>query len=141
MPWGAASCLGSLDLASALLLPSAVLVWAVGGIGLRSGLLTRETIVSRVVTVCLSVRFSRSSTDFMLFVRGLPDSVLLCAGRSSPDAGELPPGFCVREAFSWGFVRGIRADVLSAVEPLLLLLSPYLVEADIAVNQHLESRP
>lgn len=94
MPCGGASCLGSLVLVSALLLPSAALALSadIDGGYLRSGLLTLETIVSRVVTVCFSVRRSRSSVDLMLFVRALPDSVLFCAGRSGPDPGEFAPG-------------------------------------------------
>lgn len=93
MPCGGASCLGSFVLVSALLLPSVALVFSpvMDGPCLRSGLLTLDTMVSRVVTVCLSVRRSRSSVDLMLFVRGLPDSVLLWAGRSGPDAGESAP--------------------------------------------------
>lgn len=95
MPCGGASCLGSLALVSALLLPSAALALSaadVDGGYLRSGLLTLDTIVSRVVTVCFSVRRSRSSVDLVLFVRVLPDNVLFCAGRSGPDAGEFALG-------------------------------------------------
>lgn len=131
LPCGGASCLGSLPLVSALRLPSVALVFSVD-ICLRSGLLTLETIVSRVVTVCFSVRRSRSSADLMLFVRALPDNVLLCDERSGPGAGEFAPDLdCVLDSncvlavllLSWVFMRGIRDDIFSPAEPLLFLLS------------------
>lgn len=136
MPCGSASCLGSFALVSALLLPSAALVLSadVDGGYLRSGLLTLEAIVSRVVTVCFSVRRSRSSVDLMLFVRVLPDNVLFCAGRSGPDAGEFTLDLAwvlyskwALVVFSWAAMRGTRDDVFSPAEPLLLLLSAGLV--------------
>lgn len=130
LPCGGASCLDSLPLVSALRLPSVVLVFSVD-MCLRSGLLTLEVIVSRVVTVCFSVRRSRSSVDLMLFVRALPDSVLLCDGRSGPGAGEFAPDFdCVLDSYwvlvvllSWVLMRGIRDDIFSPAKPLLFLLS------------------
>lgn len=134
MPCGGASCLGSLVLVSALLLPSVGLVFspAIDDPCLRSGLLTLDTMVSRVVTVCLSVRRSRSSVDLMLFVRGLPDRVLLWAGRSGPDAGEFAPDLAwvldskwdlVVFSRSWAFIWGILGEVRSLAAPLFLLLS------------------
>lgn len=138
-----ASCLWSFDLVSALLLPSAALPLSVD-IFLLSGLLILEIVVSRVVTMCFSVRRSRSSVDFIAFVRALPDCARLCGGRSVPAKGELGPDFWyVLDSnwvlvVSWVLMRGTRADVFSpADEPLCLLLSVwdgYLFEADIIMN-------
>lgn len=93
---------GSLDLVSALLLPSEGLTFSFGtdidGTCLRSGLLTLEVRVSRVVTMCFSVRLSRSSVDFMLLVRGLPECVRLCEGRSGGGAGEFGPDLWVLDS-------------------------------------------
>lgn len=118
MPCGGASCLRSFDAVSAALLGSALaLPVDIDGPCLLSGLLVLEVKVSRVVTVCFSVR--RSSLDRMLFTRGLPDSVLLCGGRSGPDPGESVPAFCdldsneVLVVLSRVFMRGIRGDFLS----------------------------
>lgn len=91
------------------------------------------------MAVCFSVRRSRSSVDLMLFVLAVPDNVLLCAGRSGPDAGDLVPDFwCGLEAFSERFVRGMREDIFSpTIEPFAFLLSAwdeYLFEADIAID-------
>lgn len=100
------------------------------GTCLLSGLLTLEVNVSRVVTVCFSVRRSRSSPGLMVFVRGLPDSVLLWAGRSGPEAGEFAPESCDRDAkvevlvvFSWVLTRGARLSPAPAA--LFLLLSAW----------------
>lgn len=136
VPCAGVSCLWSLGLVSALLLPSVALVFSVAVL-LLSGLLIRDIVVSRVVTICFSVRRSRSSVDLMLFVLAVPDNVLLCAGRSGPDAGDLGPGFCCDLAvFSWVLTRGMRDDIFSpAIEPFAFLLSAwdeYLFEADIA---------
>lgn len=133
MPCGGISR-GSFDLVSALLLPSVGLDLSFGtdidGTCLLSGLLTLEVRVSRVVTVCFSVRFSRSSVDFMLFGRGLPDSVLLCAGRSGAGAGEFGPDLWVFDskdevlvALSCVLTRGTRFSPAPAPAPLLLLFS------------------
>lgn len=87
------------------------------GTCLRSGLFVLDVKVSRVVTVCFSVRRSLSSVDRMLFTLGLPDNVLLCGGRSGPDPGESVPAFCdldsneVLVVLSRVFMRGIRDDV------------------------------
>lgn len=93
---------GSLDLVSALLLPSEGLDLSFGtdidGTCLRSGLLTLEVRVSRVVTMCLSVRLSRSSVDLMLFVRGFPECVRLCDGRSGGGTGEFGPDLWVLDS-------------------------------------------
>lgn len=116
---GGASCLKSFDAVSAALLGSALaLPVDIDGPCLRSGLLVLDVKVSRVVTVCFSVRRSLSSLDRMLFTRGFPDSVLLCGGRSGPDPGEAVPAFGdldsneVLVVLSRVFMRGIR-DVLS----------------------------
>lgn len=118
VPCGGASCLKSFDAVSAALLGSALaLLVDIDGPCLRSGLLVLDVKVSRVVTVCFSVR--RSSLDRMLFTRGFPDSVLLWGGRSGPDPGESVPAFCdldsneVLVVLSRVFMRGIRDDVLS----------------------------
>lgn len=120
VPCGGASCLKSFDVVSAALLGSALaLPVDIDGPCLRSGLLVLDVKVSRVVTVCFSVRRSLSSLDRMLFTRGLPDSVLLCGGRSGPDPGESVPAFCdldsneVLVVLSRVFMRGIRDDGLS----------------------------
>lgn len=101
MPCGGISR-GSLNLVSALLLPSVGLNLSLGtdmdGTCRLSGLLTLEVTVSRVVTVCFSVRLSRSSVDLMLFVRGLPDNVLLWARRSGAGAGEFGPASWVLDS-------------------------------------------
>lgn len=134
MPCGGTSYLGSLVLASAALLPSDVLILSNdvdGRCAARTGLLIFEIDVSRVVTVRFSVRRSRSSVDRMLFVRVLPDNVLLCDGRSGPEDGEFVPDFdcvlvsnCVLVVLSWVFMRGARDDTLSPVAgPLALLFS------------------
>lgn len=122
MPCRGASCLKSLDLVSALLRfgPLALSRTDIDmdGACLRSGLLVLDTMVSRVVTTCLSVRRSRSSVDLMLFVRGLPDSVLLCGGLSWANLGDAIPPLCgfgskgLRDVLSV-FMRGTRADVFS----------------------------
>lgn len=119
VPCRGASCLRSFDAVSAALLGSALaLPVDTDGPCLRSGLLVLDVKVSRVVTVCFSVRRSLSSLDRMLFTRGLPDSVLLCGGRSGPDPGDSVPAFCdldsneVLVVLSRVFMRGIR-DVLS----------------------------
>lgn len=128
MPCRGASCLKSLDLVSAFLRSEPLALSRtdidMDGACLRSGLLVLETMVSRVVTVCLSVRRSRSSMDLMPFVRGLPDSVLLCASRSWANLGDAFPPLCgfgsngLREVLSV-FMRGMRADVFSpAAAPL-----------------------
>lgn len=96
MPCTEASCLKSFDRVS-VPLRSGTLVLSVDtdmdGACLRMGLLVLEMRVSLVVTVCFSVRRSRSSADRMLFVRGLPDSALLCSSRSwlSPGLGDAFP--------------------------------------------------
>lgn len=146
MPCGGASGLRSFVLVSALLLPSAALALSADADGacLQSGLLTLETMVSRVVTVCFSVRRSRSSVDLTFLVRGLPDNVLLCAGRSGPDAGEFAPDLLwvldskwLLVVFSWAPMRGIRDDAFSPAEPLLLLLSACRVLYDIVAADHI----
>lgn len=120
MPCGGASCLTSLVGVSPALLESALaLPVDIDGPCLRSGLLVLDVKVSRVVTVCFSVRRSLSSLDRMLFTRGLPDNVLLCGGRSGPEPGDSVPAFCdldsneVLVVLSRVFMRGIRDDVLS----------------------------
>lgn len=130
---GGGTSRGSLDLVSALLLLSAALFLSFGtdidGICLfLSGLLTLEVNVSRVVTVCFSVRRSRSSPGRIVFVRGFPDSVLLCVGRSGPEAGEFAPEFCVRDSkedalvvFSRVLTRGARLSPAPAAFFCLLL--------------------
>lgn len=120
VPCGGGSCLRSLVGVSVALLESVLaLPVDMDGPCLRSGLLVLEVKVSRVVTVCFSVRRSLSSFDRILFTRGLPDNVLLCGGRSGPDPGESVPAFCDLESnevlvvLSRVFTRGIRDDVLS----------------------------
>lgn len=120
VPCGGASCLRSLVGVSTALLESALaLPVDIDGPCFRSGLLVLDVKVSRVVTVCFSVRRSLSSLDRMLFTRGLPDKVLLCGGRSGPEPGDSVPAFCDLESnevlvvLSRVFMRGIRDDVLS----------------------------
>lgn len=145
MPCRGASCLKSLDLVSALLRSgplafSADMDMDMDVACLRSELLVLETMVSLVVTLCLSVRRSRSSVDLKLFVRGLPDSVLLCASRSWANLGDAIPPFSGLESKGLRVVlsvlmRGVRDDVFSpAAAPLdAPLPAPwvgFLVDAD-----------
>jgi hypothetical protein len=120
MPCGGGSCLRSLDGVSVALLESVLaLPVDIDGPCLRSGLLVLDVKVSRVVTVCLSVRRSLSSFDRILLTRGLPDNVLLCGGRSGPEPGDSVPAFGGLESnevlavLSRVLTRGIRCDVLS----------------------------
>lgn len=120
MPCGGGSCLASFVGVSVARLESArALPVDRDGTCLRSGLLVLEVKVSRVVTVCFSVRRSLSSLDRMLFTRGLPDNVLLCGGRSGPEPGDSVPAFCDLESnevlvvLSRVLTRGIREAVLS----------------------------
>lgn len=119
VPCRGASCLKSFEAVSAALLGSALaLPVDIDGTCLRSGLFVLDVKVSRVVTVCFSVRRSLSSADRMLFTREVPDNVLLCGGRSDPDPGESVPAFCdldsneVLVVLSRVFMRGIRDDIL-----------------------------
>lgn len=148
MPCRGASCLKSFDLVSALL-RSATFALSVAadvendGACLRSGLLVLETMVSRVVTVCFSVRRSRSSADLVVPVRGFPDNVLLCGNLSWANLGDAVPVFCDLESNGFRAVlsvleRAKRDDGLSPAAALFVALpapwAGFLVDADMVLD-------